>query len=90
MSPNVYEPLHRSIAILGGVSATAQKLGVTSQVVWNWQKRGIPAKYVLNLVDAVNHQVSAKELRPDVFIGTAGPIAGKFDGNPPPNCPPGT
>jgi len=67
MSRNVYNPLHRSIAILGGVSATADKLGVTSQVVNNWRKRGIPAEYVLTLVDLVDHQVSAKELRPDVF-----------------------
>ena len=67
MSRNVYKPLHRSIAILGGVSATADKLGVTSQVVNNWRTRGIPAQYVTTLVDLVDHQVSANELRPDVF-----------------------
>ena len=67
MSRNVYEPLHRSISILGGVSATADKLGVTSQMVYHWRKRGIPAQYVITLVDLVDHQVSAKELRPDVF-----------------------
>ena len=45
----------------------AKDLGVTRQVVWNWKKRGVPANYVLTLVDLVEHQVSAKELRPDVF-----------------------
>ena len=60
-------PIIRVIRLRGGVSALARDLGVTKQVVWNWQKRGVPAEYVLTLVDLVDHQVSAKQLRPDVF-----------------------
>ena len=82
--------LTRVIELRGGGSSLSRDLGVSRQVVNNWKKRRVPAEYVLTLVDLVDHQVSAEELRPDVFIRTAGPIAGKFDGNPPSDCPPGT
>ena len=82
--------LTRVIEIMGGGSALSRDLGVSRQVVNNWKKRRVPAKYVLTLVDLVDQQVSAEELRPDVFTRTAGPIAGKFDGTHPPRIPPGT
>jgi DNA-binding transcriptional regulator YdaS (Cro superfamily) len=60
-------PALYAIHILGGVSATARKFGVSRQVVWNWTKRGIPANKVPTLVELVDHQVSANELRSDIF-----------------------
>ena len=67
MTTKCCEAVHRSIALLGGVAPAAEQLGVTRQVVTNWKKRGVSATYVLTLGGLVDHQVSAKELRPDIF-----------------------
>ena len=67
MSTNRRDPVSRVIELRGGLSATARDLGIDPRTVWNWKKRGVPATYVLTLVDLVDHRVSAKEQRPDVF-----------------------
>ena len=61
------EHLNEAIAHLGGVTATAKHFKITRGAVYQWLDKGIPANRVLSLVEAVSHQVSAKDLRPDVF-----------------------
>ena len=57
-----------AVTILGGCKATANAMNVTRQTVWNWTKRGIPAPRVKILASLVDHQVSAEDMRPDVFL----------------------
>ena len=64
-SPN--EHLTEAITHLGGVIATANHFEISRGAVYQWLEKGIPANRVLSLVEAVSHQVSAKDLRPDVF-----------------------
>ena len=52
---------------MGGVIATAKYFKVTRGAVYQWFENGLPANRVLSLVEALDHQVSAKDLRPDVF-----------------------
>ena len=52
---------------MGGVIATAEHFKITRGAVYQWFEKGLPANRVLSLVEAVSHQVSAKDLRPDVF-----------------------
>ena len=70
------EPLIQAIAYLGGVKATADHFGLGRQAVWTWKKRGIPPKHVLTLVELVDHQVRAEELRPDIFTLEHAVVAG--------------
>ena len=59
--------LCEALDLLGGDSRVAELFGIHRNAVWQWREKGIPADRVLTLVHAVDHQVSAKELRPDVF-----------------------
>ena len=61
------EHLHEAVGLMGGVIATAKYFKVTRGAVYQWFEKGLPANRVLSLVEAVSHQVSAKDLRPDVF-----------------------
>ena len=61
------EHLHEAITLMGGVIATAKYFKVTRGAVYQWFENGLPANRVLSLVEALDHQVSAKDLRPDVF-----------------------
>jgi|2_EtaG_2_1085320.scaffolds.fasta_scaffold243804_1 DNA-binding transcriptional regulator YdaS (Cro superfamily) len=61
------QALNEATAILGGRERVADLFSIHENAVYQWFMRGIPANRVLTLVDAVDHQVSAKELRPDVF-----------------------
>ena len=61
------EHLHEAIGLMGGVIATAEHFKITRGAVYQWFEKGLPANRVLSLVEAVSHQVSAKDLRPDVF-----------------------
>ena len=65
------EHLREALDLMGGVIATAKHFKVTRGAVYQWFEAGIPANRVLSLVEAVDHQVSAKDLRPDVFGTTA-------------------
>ena len=61
------EHLHEAIHLMGGVIATAKHFKVSRGAVYQWFENGLPANRVLSLVEALDHQVSAKDLRPDVF-----------------------
>lgn len=60
-------PLERAIEIAGGLTALAEKLEVSPQVITNWRARGVPADRVLAVETATEGNVSRHELRPDVF-----------------------
>jgi len=70
MMPRVSTPhihLREAVDLMGGVIATARFFNISRGAVYQWFIRGIPAERVLSLVEAVDHQVSAKDLRPDIF-----------------------
>ena len=59
--------LNEAIRLLGGKNQVAELFDIHENAVHQWLSKGVPANRVLTLVHAVDHQVSAKELRPDVF-----------------------
>lgn len=59
--------LERAIAKVGGLSALAEAIKTTPQVVVNWRKRGVPAERVLEVEAATGGAVTRFELRPDIF-----------------------
>ena len=71
MSTENYQ-ISEAVRLAGGCAATARAFGVTRQAVFAWKIRGIPANRVRSMVELVAHEVSAKELRPDIF-GQPGP-----------------
>lgn len=59
-------PLERAIELLGGYTATAHALGM--KTAWGVQKwRRVPAGRVPALVRATKNQVTAHDLRPDLY-----------------------
>jgi DNA-binding transcriptional regulator YdaS (Cro superfamily) len=62
------EPIDKAISILGGVSRTAEALGVVQGAVSNWiARKSVPASRCLAIENATNGAVTRYELRPDVF-----------------------
>lgn len=59
--------LERAITTAGGITALANAIKVTPQVVVNWRKRGVPTERVRAIVQATNGEVSAHDLAPDLF-----------------------
>lgn len=58
--------LVKAVELLGGYAATARALGM--KTAWGVQKwRTVPAERVPALVKATKGQVSAHELRPDLY-----------------------
>ncbi len=61
-------PIERAIAAKGGIKELAAALGVSRNVVWNWQSRGkCPATQALAIEAVTNGLIPATLLRPDVF-----------------------
>lgn len=62
------ESLDKAISILGGVSRTAETLGVVQGAVSNWlARKSVPASRCLVIEQATNGAVTRYDLRPDVF-----------------------
>lgn len=64
-----YPALARAIALAGGQSALAQRLGSTQSVIWTWANRDrrVRAEQVIPVAAAVDWQVTPHELRPDLY-----------------------
>lgn len=64
------DPIKRAVEVLGGQQvALAKCINVSPQALSQWitGKRPIPAKRCRQIEDATHGQVTATELRPDVF-----------------------
>lgn len=59
--------LERAIEHVGGLTALANAIKTTPQVVVNWRKRGVPAERVIDIEVATRGEVSRHELRPDLY-----------------------
>jgi TorA maturation chaperone TorD len=70
-------PLERAVAIAGGQSALARKLGVKQANVWHWLNRAehVPAEQAIAIEHATGGQVVRGELRPDLFASATAPTA---------------
>jgi DNA-binding transcriptional regulator YdaS (Cro superfamily) len=66
MSDN--SPIYKAVQIAGGFTDLAKLIGTTKGVVWAWVDRGrCPPQWATKVEQAVGGQVTARELRPDVF-----------------------
>ena len=59
--------LNEAISIVGSQALLAKKLGVEPTVVFHWKSRGVPAKHCRKIEKATGGEVTASDLRPDVF-----------------------
>ena len=61
------EALNVAVALLGGLTAAAEKLpGVKSyQTIQQWRKAGVPIEHCSDIEIATNGEVTRRELRPD-------------------------
>ena len=57
----------QAVKIVGGVSETARRAGVTRQAVQHWVRVGFPADRLLDLEKALG--LPRDVLRPDIFKG---------------------
>lgn len=58
--------LDRAIAVAGGTTALAKRIGVHPNVVTNWKTRGIPAEQCPAIEKATDRQVRCEELNDKV------------------------
>lgn len=70
-------PLARAIALLGGRSRFAARLGVSVVMVHKWAtgKNQVTAERARQIEDATGGAVGRHELRPDLFGPPTAPIA---------------
>ena len=59
--------LTKAIKAAGSARVLASRIGVGPMAVSQWKKRGIPADRVLEVVRAVEGEVTPHELRPDMY-----------------------
>ena len=61
--------LERAVDILGGPSATVERIGATRQALWNWlnAKAQISPEFVLKIERETEGQVTREDLRPDIY-----------------------
>lgn len=61
-------PVKKAVIAVGGQGALARAIGVTTQAVHQWVKKGcVPAQRVLAVEAAVGGKVTRHELRPDLY-----------------------
>jgi DNA-binding transcriptional regulator YdaS (Cro superfamily) len=64
-----HAPIRRAIALVGSQTELARRLGIQPQSVQQWAANGeIPLKRVPAVAEALNHEMSFSELRPDYFV----------------------
>jgi len=63
--------LNTAIEFVGSQASLAKKLGVEPAVVFHWKTRGVPAKHCRKIEEVTEGEVTASDLRPDIF-GEAG------------------
>lgn len=70
MSPIEY--FARAVHQVGGQTEMARRLGLVQPRIWNWIHRDkkVPAEFVMKIVSMTDVDVSASDLRPDVFPAT--------------------
>ena len=59
--------LEQALNIIGGVNILAKELELHPMAVYQWKKRGVPAKHVSRVSEMTHNAVSCHELRPDIF-----------------------
>lgn len=59
------EPIERAAEVCGSVTALAEKLGYSVQVVSNWRTRGVPIPMCPALESVTKGAVMRWDLRPD-------------------------
>lgn len=61
-------PVERAVRAAGGQGALARAVGVSTQAVHQWVKKGhVPAERVLAVEAAVGGKVTRHEIRPDLY-----------------------
>jgi len=63
----IMKALNQAISIIGGVQILAKELDLHPMAVYQWKKRGVPAKHVSRISYLTGHQMSCHDLRPDIF-----------------------
>lgn len=71
MEHDLRAPLERAIELVKGKARMAELLGITLQAVSQWEK--VPVDRVQAVIRATNWQMTAEDLRPDIFIGDSRP-----------------
>lgn len=59
--------IEKAIRLSGGVTALARLVGVKHGHVHYWRNERVPAERVRDICEAVDHQVTPAELRPDLY-----------------------
>lgn len=67
--PSNPTPLERAIKLAGGVTKLADKLGITSQAISQWDE--VPIIRAIQIERVTNGKVKRHQLRPDIFGGRA-------------------
>jgi len=65
--------LKLAIAVLGGSTEAAKKLGVSRYAIYQW-KRSIPLKRALQIEEMTSGQVLASQLKPEFYSELNGKI----------------
>lgn len=65
-SSSTMKALDKAISLCGGPAALARKLGVETNVVSNWRKRGVPTDQCPEIEKATNRAVLCEELNASV------------------------
>jgi DNA-binding transcriptional regulator YdaS (Cro superfamily) len=62
-------PIQAAVENIGSQGATAQAIGVTQPLVWQWcnGKRPVAAHHCVAIEQATGGEVTRYDLRPDVF-----------------------
>lgn len=66
-SPDIKSAAEAAIQKLKGPSRVAKKLGILPWAVSKWTKRKIPAERVRDILDHFPGEITAHELRPDLY-----------------------
>ena len=62
--------IERAIEHAGSLSALAEAIKASPQVVQNWRARGVPPERCAEVEAATNGAVTRHDLRPDIFGAT--------------------
>ena len=57
----------KALAMIGGVKALAQKLGISEQAVHKWDEDKVPVTRAIAIEGLTQGQVTREDLRPDLY-----------------------